>query len=319
MRTVLKSTLLARCAPLERETASSVPHATLMVSAIAEYGWVINLDEDGGSCPQLKMPFEAFNLYNGIYLNGKLIICGTENSTCFSKATYGQEWQKLDDVTEIRKYPDDIQMSDSEWWITGGLTPDFSSMSDTLIYTDNLGSKNYAALPTNRFKHNIVKINNTHFMLTGGSCEYGGECRGVWMFDRATETWTQLQDSGLGDSSHAGMVTYPDGQAVVVVAGGFQISRSQVSNSTFIFDLNTQTWRKGPDLPMRLYGGASVQLQDTFLIVSGNQGMAEYSWSIFKFVTSPEEGWLELPQRVPISGVYLDAILVPEDFIECNL
>ena len=139
------------------------------------------------------------------------------------------------------------------------------------------------------------------------------------MFDKAEEQWTQLPNSGLRDGSYAGLVTYPSGENAVVVAGGYYRSNS------VIFNLETETWRSGPDLPTRLGGGASVQFQDTFLVVSGRgdfdteTGMFVFSKSIFKFVTSPEEGWLELPQKLSEGFSNFDAILVPQDFIECNL
>ena len=146
----------------------------------------------------------------------------------------------------------------------------------------------------------------------GGECYGGGDCYSSWMFDKAEEQWTQLPNSGLRDGSYAGLVTYPSGENAVVVAGGYYRSNS------VIFNLETETWRSGPDLPTRLGGGASVQLQDTFLVVTGNDPETGFeSEAIYKFVTSPEEGWLQLPHKC--RTVTSDAILVPQDFIECNL
>ena len=122
-----------------------------------------------------------------------------------------------------------------------------------------------------------------------------------------------VQDFGGESWTYAGLVTYPSGQTAVVVAGGFSSSKS------FIFNLDTETWRRGPELPATLYGGASVQLQETFLVVSGVEGGINLSKSIFKFVTSPEEGWIELPQQLWSGLTNCDAILVPQDFVECYL
>ena len=112
------------------------------------------------------------------------------------------------------------------------------------------------------------------------------------------ERWTSVGGPDLGECSYAGLVTYPSGENAVVAAGGF------LGPNSLIFNLETETWRSGPDLPTHLEGGASVQFQDTFLVVSGRgafdteTGLFVFSKSIFKFVTSPEESWLELPQKL---------------------
>ena len=104
-----------------------------------------------------------------------------------------------------------------------------------------------------------------------------------------------------------------------------QIVHGFISNKTKIFDLDIQVWRDGPDFPIRMWSGASVQFGDTFLVVSSlidfdsETGFIFISNSIFKFITEPE-GWLELPQKLSINNysVYFNAFLVPNDFIDCN-
>ncbi len=102
----------------------------------------------------------------------------------------------------------------------------------------------------------------------------------------------------------------------MVQTGGF------FSNKTKIFDLDIQVWRDGPDFPISLSGGASVQFGDTFLVVSDLKDFVSeigifYSKSIFKFVTEPE-GWIKLPQKLSTGPYYFNAFLVPSDFIDCN-
>ena len=101
-----------------------------------------------------------------------------------------------------------------------------------------------------------------------------------------------------------------------------QIVHGFISNKTKIFDLDIQVRRDGPDLPIRMSRGASVQFGDTFLVVSSLiEFVSEigfiFSKSIFKFVTEPE-GWIELPQKLIIRSDYFNAFLVPSDFIDCN-
>ena len=104
-----------------------------------------------------------FNGIFGTFLKDKLVVCGYANSSCYSLAHYGQDWQLIGDTTTfIRRTLGDVQMSDTEWWITGGYN--FSGVfSDTEVYTDGVGFKSYVDLPTKRFGHNVVKINDTHW------------------------------------------------------------------------------------------------------------------------------------------------------------
>ena len=181
-------------------------------------------------------------------------------------------------------------------------------MKDTAVYTDGVGFKSYVDLPGGFCGHNIIKVNETHFLLHGGIDGYSSGL----LFDRAVERWTSVGGPDLGECSYAGLVTYPSGENAVVVAGGDR------GPNSFIFDLDTETWRSGPDLPTHLARGASVQFQDSFLVVGGIDLETTVPCdSIYKFVVSPEEGWLELPHKCRDGPS--DAILVPQDFIECNL
>lgn len=81
-------------------------------------GEVINLSDDGGKCPFLNMPFK-YHSY-GTFLNGKLIICGHPEPSCYSLAGYGQDWKLVGELSPTRLSNGNVQMSDTEWWITGG-------------------------------------------------------------------------------------------------------------------------------------------------------------------------------------------------------
>jgi len=57
----------------------------------------------------------------------------------------------------------------------------------------------------------------------------------------------------------------------------------------------------------------------TLGFIGYSAGTYYFSDSIYQFVTEPEEGWVELPQKLSSGLQHFDAILVPEDFIDCNL
>ena len=79
-------------------------------------------------------------------------------------------------------------------------------------------------------------------------------------------------------------------------------------------------WRTGPDLPNQRTGMASVQLEDTFLAVGGTKSRATsqaYYDTILQY-DNINEGWIEIPQKIPNGGFYAAAILLPEDAIDCS-
>ena len=90
----------------------------------------------------------------------------------------------------------------------------------------------------------------------------------------------------------------------------------QNSKTSEIFDLATQTWRYGPDLPVsnQLYWGASVPYGDTFLIIGGYD--YEYSDSILSFDPTLDS-WVELPQKLTQGRNKFAAFLAPDDFVTC--
>ena len=97
----------------------------------------------------------------------------------------------------------------------------------------------------------------------------------------------------------------------VVVAGGDQLKSSE------ILDLNTNQWRRGPDLPIqtRLQWPSSVQFLDSFLVVGGAD--LEYQDTIIKFDPINYE-WMILPQKLQNPRALFTAFLVPDGYIECS-
>ena len=60
---------------------------------------------------------------------------------------------------------------------------------------------------------------------------------------------------------HGGIVTFPNGTEMVVVAGGGS------EQGTEFLTIDGNDWHFGPDLPENIFCGASVQLENTLMIV----------------------------------------------------
>ena len=186
----------------------------------------------------------------------------------------------------------------------------YSYQDETEVFDADVGYFNYYEdLPRSAAFHVLTMVNDTHIIFLGGA---SGTYDDVWMFSRNTRTWTQLPDLPQGkESLQAGVVTYPNGQKKLVVAGG------DSDPSTSILDLETLTYYPGPNLPYDIYTGSSVAFGNTFLIVGGySRYESDYLDTIFEFDPS-NEVWIERVEKIQRGDAAMTAFMVPENYIEC--
>ena len=70
-------------------------------------------------------------------------------------------------------------------------------------------------------------------------------------------------------------------------------------------------WSFGKDLPYSIRYGASVQLENTFLIVGGYNG--SYLNTLWKY-DQLNEDWIQLNQTLKTARQWTTAFLVPDEF-----
>jgi hypothetical protein len=233
-----------------------------------------------------------------------------QDDTCHSYNNVTNTWS-LETSTLIagRRTAAGVQLSDTEWWISGGTSGISGALSSTELYTVGLGFSSYENLPLDEANHVMIKINTSHVMMIGGRFL----CGQSWLFNINTAMWTPLQNMTVMSRSNpfAGLATYPDGHQEVVVAGGGG------QKSTEIFSFDSMSWRMGPnDLPRKLAKGTSVQYQNSFLAVSG-YGDGLYFDKIYKFEPN-NETWIELNETLSVARTWYTSFLVPHDYIQCN-
>ena len=167
-------------------------------------GEVINLGDESKPCPKLDLVEGSSGTgLVGTFIGGKVVMCASDsvlsNYSCFSKSNSKDEWLFVGNMSWHRKEPTTVNLSDDEWWLTGGYNgyiEESGITNTTEIYTTGVGFSPFIDLHDPRFRHNVVKINSTHLMVVGGDC-HGGKCKDSWMFDRTNQLWTLLPDSGL--------------------------------------------------------------------------------------------------------------------------
>ena len=85
-----------------------------------------------------------------------------------------------------------VQLDGGQWWVTGG-TVELRGLKSSRLYQDGefvLGPM----LPQEVFAHCTVRVNETHTFLAGG--DYSPH--DVFMYNWATEEWTQLEGTEQG-------------------------------------------------------------------------------------------------------------------------
>ena len=103
----------------------------------------------------------------------------------------------------------------------------------------------------------------------------------------------------------------------IVVAGGY------ITKETMIFDIDTNQWRDGPDIPivassLTCINMAAVQYQGSFIIAGGiDWGSGILYANIFKFDPINYQ-WEVLPQSLSKARYFHSVLLVPNDFISCS-
>ena len=242
----------------------------------------------------------------GVFFNGKAIVCGGETSTdpdnasrptskCFIYNPRSSGWSQTSSMTIDRSLAKATIMN-NYWWVTGG-----ESANDDLASTEvlnGIGSIFIANvdLPNEMLEHNIISLGNNQAILLdfGSSYLYNGR------------SWIRGPDFKQGLWNHAGLVTFPNGTKMVVAAGGI------FEKTTGLLSLEKGAWQSAPDLPFFIRDGASVQLENSFLIVGGDND-DDYLNAIVKF--DPVIGrWMVMEQKLSTARSQTTAFLVPDNF-----
>ena len=127
------------------------------------------------------------------------------------------------------------------------------------------------------------------------------------MYNSIHDHWTDGPILSTGrEISQAGLVTFSNGTKVIVAAGGYEVKSSE------LLVLGTSEWMYGPDLPHDICCGASVQFENTFLVVGGFHDNS-YQDTIWKFDIDVGN-WVIMDQKLATPRDYLAAFLVPDSF-----
>lgn len=266
---------------------------------------LIDLTGQGRTC-QKPDNYPALPLGSaGAYFEEKVFVCGgfLATSVCYSYNQHGRSWTLAPSMTEGRQYFTATIFND-QLWLTGGYKSGQELASTELFNSNSNEFDSFVNLPVGRAYHNVISIENNKAMLLGGRFSY----QDTHIYDGTS--WqngpTLLRARG---ESQAGLVTFENGTKIIVAAGGLD------EQTTEIFNIDANEWQAGPDLPYLIKRGASVQFENTFLIVGGKDTNSDELDTIWKF-DMDTENWALLDVKMQAARSLTAAFLVPEDFCQ---
>ena len=230
----------------------------------------------------------------GTYLDNGAIVCGgNEIPLCSNYSQANPNWSKVSATIELRRHAASSFIN-GHWWVSNGNTSE-------IFDTSTKSFRSYVNLPAFRRQHNIIAIDENTAMLLGGTFTKPD----TFIFrDGSWENGTDMQRGRR--QCQAGLVTFPNGTKMVAVAGGHR------DHSTEFYEPGRDEWHFGKNLPYIIKEGASVQMENTFLIVGGHNGSG-YLDTIWKFDTV-QENWALQGQKLNIARQTFAAFLVPDEF-----
>ncbi len=101
----------------------------------------------------------------------------------------------------------------------------------------------------------------------------------------------------------------------IVVAGGDGGSR--LLQSSEIYNTGTGVWREGPPLPDAFDDMASVQYEDTFLVIGGFDGSSTRLDTIYQYDPN-SESWVLRPERLASPRGAMGAVLTGPPLANCS-
>ena len=271
------------------------------------------------NCPQPADPPVQILRAVGAFVNGRATVCGGEdNPNCYYYDFQIGRWLYTFPLDTERWYSASAVIDDNTWWIAGGEDRSTGPLGTSIVYSGSGFFRPGPELPEPAFGACALKLNATHVFYAGGRNESfitagAQNFKTAYLLEWATGTWTRLPDMPTG----AGLHTCSQSGGEVYVLGGFTFTN--VPSVSFVFSLETMTWRDGPAIPVDdiiYYGIPTIQHdRDSFTYVGGHLSGGSTS-GIFTF-DDKSFGWKVNKKSLSEDRGTHVAIPVPRDVANC--
>lgn len=164
-------------------------------------------------------------------------------------------------------------------------------------------------IPTTIYQHCTAGISSIFHLLGGiqGS-EYSSTAYMWTLF-----AWDQYSAFNVARSRFSCGFAYGS-VAIPVVAGGFN---GEYLRTTEWFDIDTESWVFGPDLPQALCCASSYMNDDGFYIIGGHTAEGKFLDTIY-YLKDINSEWVELEQKLTIARDYPTTFGIPDDLAQCE-
>ena len=251
----------------------------------------------------------------GLYFDGFATVCGgySGTSNCYRYDINSNSWNGGLTMNVARVDHASSFISNNEWWISGGTSSPSQSSTEILSAGESV-FKTSVTLPESMSDHTMVRVNNSYVIFVGNWA--GSGTNRVYEFKTSCQCFDSLPSQSVTRKGPAaGLIKRPNGSLQMVVAGGLSSNSIDLSSSE-IYDINSQTWSTGPNLPSAWYLSTSVPFGDTFLVVGGVSSGSR-SDDIYEF-DPVANTWKTRIEKMSLDRYDHAAFLVPDEIARCN-
>merc|ERR1712106_470739 len=222
-----------------------------------------------GACTPPPFPHGEYDGYVGRLSPAGPLLCGGYHSHARQSSCYllgrDESWvTSSSQMTVERSGAAAAQLGDS-WWVTGGYYASGHLLSSTEELTGNTWHSS-TPLPTPLDSHCMVKINSSHVFIAGGLDHNGYSTTAAYLYS-STSGFTTLPSMAKPKHYHACGVLGTD---VWVGGGRTEGTGGGVLKTVETFSLASESWSKGPPLPIATSGGRMMTV-DGSLFMFGNR------------------------------------------------
>ena len=149
--------------------------------------------------------------------------------------------------------------------------------------------------PPARYNHGAAESDGKMYIF-GGMDDQGNTLNDLWEFQMGMEWEEIIAPDPPPDRAYHSMATLPDGK--VAVLGGLTKANGTYTarQDLYIYDPAANTWTRGADAPVPIYGASTVVTPDGKLYVLSGHGIAPHSNPATDFLSLAREATTRLQQ-----------------------
>lgn len=233
-------------------------------------------------------------------LNGKIYVAGGSHEKGLTYARMEvydlstDAWSTVAPIP-IGRHHFGMAALDGKIYVSGGL-PDWFRFTDTCFVYDPVTDlwNEIAPLPYRLATHSMAALDGKLYVVGGADAPIGGGPMKMFVYDPAMDTW---------DDSRALMPTGREHLAVVAAEGKLYVLGGRIQQSANlaiveIYDPQTNTWTRGPDMPGAVSGFTAAYLDGRIHATGGEDLFAVTvmnAHQVLDLATMTWELWPELP------------------------